>query len=118
MWASAILVEFLAGHLSSTEAAADKDLDTLGSHTHGAGHCHLDGTAVRYTALDLTGDVVGHDVGVEFRSLYLEDIDLYLFVGNLAELFLQLVNLLAALADDGAGTGCMDGRTNWSPSRG
>ncbi len=106
---TALLVEFLAGHLSTTEAAADEDLDTLGAHAHGAGNCHLDGAAVRYTAFHLTGDVVGYDVGVELGPLDLEDVDLHVLVGNLAELLLQFVDLLAALADDGAGTGCVDG---------
>ena len=91
------------------ETAADEHLDTLGAHTHGAGNCHLDGTAVRYTSFHLTGNVVGHDIGIELRSLHLKDVDLHFLVGNLAELLLQLVHLLAALADDGTGTGCVDG---------
>ena len=105
---TAFLVKLLTGHFSTAETAADEHLDTLGAHTHAAGHSHLDGTAVRYTSFHLTGYVVGHDIGVKLGSLDLEDVDLHILVGNLAELLLQLVDFLASLSDDGTGTGSMD----------
>ena len=106
---TAFLEHLAAGHFSTTDAAGDLNLDTLGAHAHGRSDGHLDGAAIRHAAFELTGDVVGHDVGIHFRTLHLEDVDLDILVADVLELFFQLVNFLAAFADDDTRTGGVDG---------
>ena len=88
---------------------SDLNLDALGTCAHGGCDSHLDGTAVGDLALDLAGDVRGHNLGIELRALHLIHVNLYLLVGDLLELFLELVDILAALADDEAGARGADG---------
>ena len=63
-------------------------------------NCHLYGTAIGDFAFNLACDVGGNDLSIEFGALYLIDVDLHIFVGDLHELFLELVDILAALTDD------------------
>jgi len=106
---TSLLEHFGASHLGAAYTAADLNLDTLGTHSHSGSDGHLDGTAVRHAALDLTGDAVCYDVGVNFGSLDFEDVDLNILLGDFLELFLELVNLLATFADDYTRTGGVDG---------
>ena len=78
--------------------------DAFGTCTHCRSDCHLYGTAVSHLAFNLTCDSRSHDFGVELRTLYFVDINLYVFVGDFLELFFELLHFLAALADDEAGT--------------
>ena len=94
---------------STVETAADLHLDALGAHAHGGGDSHLHGTAVSHLALDLTGKVGGHELGVEFGTLDLVDIDLHFLVGDLLKFLLQSFHLFALLADDDTGARCADG---------
>ena len=106
---TAFLEHLAACHFSTADAAADLDLDALGAHAHGGGDGHLDGAAVAHAAFDLTGDAVSDDGGIDLGALHLEDVDLDILLGDLLQLFLQLVDLLAALADDDTRTGSVDG---------
>ena len=85
------------------------DLDTLGTHAHGRRYGRLHGAAERYAALQLAGDVLADDHGIHLGALHLEDVDLDLLAGELLQLFLQFVDLLAALADDDTGACGRDG---------
>ena len=89
-----------ASHLSTTDAATDLNLYAFGTYPHRGSDSHLDGPTVGDAALNLAGDAVSHDVGVDLRPLDLEDVDLNILLGDLLELFLELVDLLAALSDD------------------
>lgn len=71
---------------------------------HGRCDCHLHGTAVSDLAFNLTGDGVGHDLSIKLGALYLEDVDLYILVGDLLEFFLEFVDFGTSLADDQART--------------
>ena len=84
-------------------------LDALGTHAHGVGNSHLDGTAVSDFAFYLASDALAHDVGVEVRLLHLEDVDLNILVGDLLQFLLEFVNFLTALTDDKARTRGADG---------
>ena len=106
---AAFLKHLGAGHLGAVQATVDLDLDALGAHAHGRSDGHLHGTAIGDLALDLVSDVVGHDLGVELGALHLVDVDLHVFVGEVLELFLELVDILTALADDEARTRGADG---------
>ena len=92
-----------------SDATRNQDLDALGAHAHGTKSGGLDGAAIRHAALNLLGDGACNDVGIEFRSLDLVDVDLDFLAGELHQFFLQLVDFLAALADDHARTSREDG---------
>ena len=64
----------------------------------------------------MTCDVVTDDHGVDFRTFDLEDIDLDLLAGQLTKFFFQLVDLLAALADNNAGA-CRRNRNGYELQR-
>ena len=106
---TAFLEHFGAGHFGAVQTARNLNLDTLGTRAHCCSHGHLHGTAVSHLAFDLAGDVACHNLGVEFGTLHLEDVDLNILVGDFLEFFLELVNLSATLADDHAGTRCAHG---------
>ena len=102
------LEHFAASHFSSADTACDEHLDTFGTNPHGGGDGHLDSPSVTYTALDLTGDGLGDDVGIHLRLLDLVDVDLNILVRYLLELFLEFVDFLSTPSDDDTGTGCLD----------
>ena len=101
-----------AGHLGAAHTAGNLNLDALGTHAHRRSDGRLHGAAERNAALELTGDVLADDDGIHLGTLHLEDVDLNLLAGELLELLLQLVDLLAALADDDARTGRRDRNRN------
>ena len=103
------LEHFAAGHFSTTDTAGDLNLDALCTNAHGVGDGHLDGAAIADAAFDLAGDGVRNDVGVNLGALDLENVDLDVLVGDLLKLFLEFVDLLAALSDDEARTSSIDG---------
>ena len=105
---TSFLEHFVACHFCSADASADEHLDALCTYAHSVGHCHLDGPPVGYTAFDLAGDAVCHDVGVYLRTLNFEDVDLYVLAGYLLELFLKLLDLSSLLADDEARSCCIN----------
>ena len=109
---ASLLDRLRTGHLGAADTAGNLDLDTLGAHAHGRSHGRLHGAAERYAALQLAGDVLPYDDGIHLGTLYLEDIDLNLLAGELLQLFLELVDLLTALADDDARTGGGNGYRN------
>ena len=106
---TAFLEHLAASHFGATDAAADLDLDALGTYAHRSGDSHLDGAAIGHAAFDLTGDGVCHDIGIGLRTLYLVDVDLDILLGHLLQLFFELIDLLTALADDNTRTGCLNG---------
>ena len=96
---------FAAGHLGTAYTSGNLDLDTFGAHTHRRCDSGFHGAAERYAALQLAGDVLSHDHGVNLRTLHFEDIDLDLLTGEFLQLLLEFIDLLAALADDDTRTG-------------
>ena len=106
---TSLLVHLRAGYLGSVQTATNLHLDALGTSAHSVLDGHLDGTAICNLALNLTSQVVAHDVCVQVRALHLEDVDLNVLVEDFLQLFLQLVNILSALADDDTGPGSADG---------
>ena len=107
---------FAAGHLGTAYTSGNLDLDTFGAHTHRRCDSGFHGAAERYAALQLAGDVLSHDHGVNLRTLHFEDIDLDLLTGEFLQLLLEFIDLLAALADDDTGAGRRDRDRNLASS--
>lgn len=101
---AALLEHLRTSHLGAVKTTADLNLDTLGAHAHCRCDCHLHRATVSHLVFDLASDVGRYDLSVEFRTLDLVDVDLNLLVGELLELLLKSVDILAALADDKART--------------
>src|SRR6185437_11195420 len=71
-----------AGHLSAAEAAADLDLAALGARAHGARQGALHRAPEGDAILQLLRDRLRDELGVELRSLDLEDVDLDRLAGD------------------------------------
>ena len=66
----------------AAEAAAAVDANTLGAEAHGRLHDTLHGAADRDAALHLLGDILGHQLGVDLRLAYLNDINVHIGAGH------------------------------------
>jgi hypothetical protein len=93
---------FRTRDLGTTQTTAYTDLDTFCSCAHGALDGSLDGTAEVDAGLDLLGDLLTNDVGIQFGFADLKDVDLYVLAGQYFELFFDEIDFLASLADDDA----------------
>src|SRR5262249_24111053 len=91
-----------AGHFGPTEPAAQLDAHALGPVLHRQVDRALDRAAEAGPLLQLLGDVLGHQLGVDLRPADLERLDLDPPVGEVFEVLGQLVDLRALLADDHA----------------
>src|SRR5699024_2606950 len=89
-------------------AAAAGALDALGAGAHGAAHGVLHGPAVADALLQLLGDVLRHQLGVHVGVADLDDVQLDGLADHLLHVLAVLLDELAALADDHAGTGAVE----------
>src|SRR5262245_43004993 len=92
-----------ARHLGAAEAAGGGDADALGAGAHRRGDRLLHGAAERHALLELLGDVLGHQLGVEVGALDLLDVELHHLLGERLHLLGELVHLLALAPDDQPG---------------
>ena len=104
----AILIPLGARDLGTVQASAYADLDALRPEAEGRLHGLLHRPPEGDAALELRGDVLGHELRVELRTLDLLDVDVDLAVDELLQLVAELVDLSALASDDDAGTGCVD----------
>src|SRR5207244_12036757 len=105
---TSILVPLGTGDLRAVESSAHANLDPLGAEAEGRLHGLLHGPAEGDAALELGGDVLGHELRVELRALDLLDVDVNLAVDELLQLIAELVDLGALASDDDAGTRGID----------
>src|SRR4029077_14167615 len=105
---AAFALPLTPGHLGAAEAAGDRDADALGTGLHRPRARLLQHLAERHPTLELLGDVLGDEVGVEHRVGDLEDVHLHDLAGRLAERLTELLDLRAARADDHAGLRGLD----------
>ena len=105
---AAVGVALGAGHLGAAEAAADLDLAALGAGAHGARERALHRAPEGDAVLQLLGDRLRDELGVELRALDLEDVDLDLLARDPVQVLAQGVDLGAGLADHDARTRGVD----------
>ena len=79
-----------------------------GAEPHGGLDGPLHGAAERHAALELLGDRVGHERGVDLGLAHLDDVDDDFGGGQLADHLAELVDVGALLADHHARTGGVD----------
>ena len=97
------MIVLAAGDLTAAQTAAAVALDALGAGAHSSAHGILHGAAVRDTLLQLSGDVLGHQLRVHIGVADLDDVQLHGLADQLLHVLAILLDLLAALADDHAG---------------
>ena len=97
-----------AGHLGAAQATADLDLAALGARAHRAGQRALHRAAEGDAVLQLLGDRLRDELGVELGALDLEDVDLDLLLRDPVQVLAQGVDLGAGLADHDAGARRVD----------
>ena len=98
--------------LGAAQTAAALDLDAAGAHAHGTAHGVLHGTAEADALLELLRDVLGNQLSVGIGGANLNDGESDGLADHLLDLLAQSLDLLAALADDDAGSGAVDINAN------
>ena len=106
---AAFAIPFGPGNLGAVQASRDIDPHALRTETHGIGHGALHGPTEHDAALQLLGDALGHELGVQFRLADLLDIDVHRDTHQLGDFLAQLLDILALLADHDAGARGVDG---------
>src|SRR6516165_1472020 len=105
---AAFTVPLDAGNLGAAQTAGAGDLDPLRAKTHRRLHGALHRTAERHTALQLLGDVLGHQRGVDLRLADLHDVQGDVSLRHRRQFLAQAVDVLALLADHHARTRGID----------
>ena len=101
-WHATLAVVFVARHFGAAQTTAAAHAHAGGAGTHGAGQSALHGAAETDPVLELLGDGLRHQHGVELRPLDLDDVDLHALLGHRMDLFAQRIDFGAALADHDA----------------
>src|SRR6185437_7123514 len=105
---TAFAVPLHARDLGAAQAARAVDADALGAQAHGRLHGALHGAPKGDAALELLGDVLGDQRGVDLRLADLDDVQRHLALGHLGEIAAQLLDVGALLADHHARTSGVD----------
>ena len=99
---AALGVLLRARHLRAAQAATALDLHALRAGAHGGGERALHRAPERHAVLQLLGDRLRHQLGVELGALDLVDVDLHGPAAHGVQLAAQRVDLDAGLADHDA----------------
>src|ERR1041384_2497340 len=105
---AALTLPFAAGDVGAAETARALNLDAVDTQRHGDLDGLLDGAAERDAAFELKRNVLGDELGLNFRLLHFLDVQQDFLAGELAELNLHVLHFLALLADDNARAGGED----------
>ena len=91
---------FNTGNVGSVQSAGNAQSDAKRTHVHRHLHSALHRTPKCHAALKLHTDILGDELGVQFRVLDLGDLNVDLLAGHLAELLLDAVDLSTLAPDD------------------
>src|SRR5690606_29881124 len=106
---TAFTVPLGTGDLGAAETAADLDLDTLGTDTHGVLYSTLHGATEHHAAFQLLSNALSNQGSVELRLADLFDVDVHRHAHLAGQFLTQLFDVLTLLADHDTGTGSVDG---------
>jgi hypothetical protein len=106
---AAFAVPLATCDLDAVQAARRHDLDAQGTQTHGVLHGALHGAAEHDAFLELLRDAVGDQLGIDFGLAHFLDVDCHRHAQLLAEFALEVLDVLALLADHHARTCREDG---------
>ena len=99
---AAFAIAFRTRDLGAAETAAAGDADAVGTQPHRRLHRTLHGAAERDTTLELVGNSLRDELGIDFRLADLDDVQRHVRRGHRAERLAQLLDVRALLADDHA----------------
>src|SRR3546814_4988952 len=85
------------------------DADAAGAQTHGRLHRTLHGATEGNATLELLRDILGNQLGIQFRLADLDDVQMHFRLGHLGQVGPQLLDVGALLADHHARTRRVDG---------
>ena len=102
---AAVTVPLGAGDFSACQAAGTGHLDALGPKLAGQGNRAFHGPAEGHAALQLGGDALGHELGLDLGTADLGHLDGDVLSEFLLEVVAQLLDLGALAADDDARAG-------------
>src|ERR1700754_2544217 len=97
-----------AGDLGAVQTTGNVDLDAQGAKAHGVADRALHCTAEHDAALELLGDRLGHQLGVQFGLAHFGHVDVGGNTHHRGDFLAQLLDVLALLADHHARTGGVD----------
>src|SRR5690606_26369877 len=106
---AAFTVPFHARDFRAAKATRAVDADTFGAQAHRRLNGALHGTTERDAALELLGDRLSNQLGVDLRLADLDDVEVRLSLGHLGQLAAQLLDVGALLANDQPRTRGVDG---------
>jgi hypothetical protein len=95
-------------HLRPGQPARHLDADALGAGLHRRVDGPLHRAAEARTLLQLLGHVLRHQLRIDLRPIHFHRLDLDVPVAQVFEVFRQLIDLLALLADNHADAGRVD----------
>src|SRR5262249_5753354 len=81
------------------------DLDSLRAKVLGGLQRLLHRATERHAALKLQRDIFRHELGIQFRRLDFQDVDVNFLAGHFAQFFLELVDFRTLATDDHARPG-------------
>jgi hypothetical protein len=102
-------IPLAAGDLDAVQAAGRHDLDALCAQAHRVLHRALHRAAEHDALFELLGDRVGDQLGIDFGLAHFLDVDGHRHAQATAEFGLQVLDVLALLADHHARTCREDG---------
>src|SRR5437870_2522916 len=98
----AVAVPLAPRDLAAAQPAGARDADAVGTQPQRRGHRLLHGAPEGHPLLELEGDVLGHQLGVELGVDDLLDVEVDLLARARLQLVLQLLHLGALAPDDDA----------------
>jgi hypothetical protein len=113
----AFAVSFSAGDVGTAEAAGAAEADAFGTEVHRGLEGAFHGAAETDAALKLDGDLLGDELGIEFRFTDFDDIDFDLGAfAEVGDVVGHHFDLLTLAADDEARAGGVEGDADAVPS--
>ena len=102
------MMQLFASHIRAAKAAREHNLDSLGALFHGAASGHFNCPAEGCTPEKLLSDILRGQLRAELGIDHLADLELHIdAAADLLEIFLELGDLGALLADDETRAGAM-----------
>ena len=106
---AAFAIPLAAGDLDTVQAARRHDLDTQGTQTHGVLHRTFHRAAEHDALFELLGDRVRDQLSIDFGLAHLFDVHSHRHAESARQFGLQVLDVLALLADHHARTGRENG---------
>src|SRR5690625_943052 len=100
---TALAIPFGPRDLGTAQTSGAVDANALRTHAHGVLHRPLHRAAEADATLELLGDVLGHQMRIDFRTPDLDNVQVQLGIGELGDFLPQILDIRALAADDDTG---------------